>query len=211
MIVTSLEIHTAIGSRLLVGMLCDPQVLALCDDVEVTDFHHPWHRVAFRALRDLQARGAPVDITPVCDEIRRRDAATGRHESVFVDELYLCELALSVRSYRTDYTVEKIDGITHVNGEPVDWRAYIDTIAKLDSLFGRSPLTAFEFTDEQRRDLKHYLVRSDAAALRFHRDHAEEIYRDEPTAEASPEIPDGRERVLAGASPRHGRARRATC
>lgn len=211
MIVTSLEMHTAIGSRLLVGMICDPQVLALCDDVEIDDLHHPWHRTAFRALRDLQARGEPVDITPVCDEIRRRDAVTGHHEGVFVDELYLCEIALATRSYRTDYTVEKVDGITHINGEPVDWDAWLATTAKLDMLFGRSPVDVFNLTPEQRQALKHDLVRADAAALRFHRDHAEEIYRDEPTAEASAEIPVRRERVLAGASPRHGRARRASC
>ena len=193
---------TKIGARLLAGMMTDPEVLALCDDVETNDFNHPHQRCAFAALRELQARGEPIGLFEIAAEIRRRDAFLGTFASDYVDEGVMADWLLETRSYRTDYRVEKHAGRTWINGVEVDWDKYIANAAELER---RVPgcRTVFDMTDEAKANMKISFVRIDAERLQQIRIHLE---TDHDNA-ATEEVPDEHQPIRERCIPHRQRAR----
>jgi hypothetical protein len=57
--------------RLFGALLAEPGVLSWCPDVETDDFTDLHLRFAFAAIRNLQARGAKIDLLTVEDELAR--------------------------------------------------------------------------------------------------------------------------------------------
>lgn len=87
--------------RLLAAMVCDPAVLALCEDVDSEYFHKLWHLEVFMTLRALQAAGAfqvgevftVYDaIAAVGDYLEARDAFLEKNVRSSVDDAFLAEL-----------------------------------------------------------------------------------------------------------------------
>lgn len=104
MILTCLPVE----ARVLVGMLTDPNVLALCDDVESADFVDMRHVVLFYGIRDAQAANGNVDVDSVVDAIQQRaleTGAVGMAEAVgykFIRDLVTNAPAGGLRTIRRD-------------------------------------------------------------------------------------------------------------
>lgn len=82
-----------VEARVLAGMICEPDILDLCDDVESADFVDMRHVVVFNAIRDVQNQGVPVDVDLVLEAIQTRaieQCAFGILEQVNAE--FLCEL-----------------------------------------------------------------------------------------------------------------------
>ncbi|HET9063750.1 MAG TPA: hypothetical protein VFO62_10715 [Candidatus Binatia bacterium] len=93
-----LPVAHALEGRVLVAMLCDSAVLALCEDVESDDFAHSRHRVVFNALRNMQALGLWSTWTVyeavyhLGERLALEDEQLDKHVRDHVDDIYLGEL-----------------------------------------------------------------------------------------------------------------------
>jgi hypothetical protein len=59
-------------ARVLADMICNPDALKLCDEVESADFVDMRHVVILNAIRDVQEQQAAVDVDAVVEAIRHR-------------------------------------------------------------------------------------------------------------------------------------------
>ena len=81
----------AAEASILGGVILQPEALGVLEDLEVDDFYDNRHKVVFAAIRNLEARGAPIDVVTLEDEIRRG----GKLEAIGGPG-FLGELALAV-------------------------------------------------------------------------------------------------------------------
>ena len=94
----SIPFAPELEGRLLAAILSDRAVLDLCDRVEVDDFGELRHNAVFRALRQLQARGAwqaesfGASVTAIGDELAQMDVRDEKHQRDSVDDVFLAEL-----------------------------------------------------------------------------------------------------------------------
>lgn len=61
-----------VEARVLAGMIAEPDVLELCDDVESQDFVDMRHVVVFNAIRDVQNQNTTVNVDLVLEAIQSR-------------------------------------------------------------------------------------------------------------------------------------------
>ncbi len=76
-------------ARLLGAMLCEPDVLSWCDEIELYDFALWTHQEVLKALRNLQARGELVGPLEVFAEIERTDTLSDKHVADTVNAGFL--------------------------------------------------------------------------------------------------------------------------
>ncbi len=178
-------------ARLLAGMICDEVVLEHASTLELADLTNYRAVELLTVMRNLQARGEKLDVIAILDEIERRDFEMDWHVGDRVNGYYLADLILDTQPYNFHYRYEVLDGISHYNGEPIDWQKFIVQaaqvaelvkagaddpirIAAVDRLRARG-LTAHcdravevdELTDEQLDQCKADAVAADIRFLRY--------------------------------------------
>jgi replicative DNA helicase len=97
-----MEPQLHVERRVLAELIANPAAVALADDLEIDDFTNFRHRVAFEALRNLQAAGCAIDILDLADSIAMQDLALGTHAAENVSVGFLGELVQNAERYQAD-------------------------------------------------------------------------------------------------------------
>lgn len=72
-------------NRLLVGMICEPWVLELCEDVQLDDFTEYRHQIAFKLIRRQQHTEGDFTVARYLEAL---DTGTSYESDVVVDMLH---------------------------------------------------------------------------------------------------------------------------
>jgi replicative DNA helicase len=81
------------------AIIARPDNLALLPDLEIGHFHHFKTATAFEAIRNLEAKNSPIDVTTIGDELGR----AGKMDSVGWDFLGECSLRTPVIENAIEY------------------------------------------------------------------------------------------------------------
>lgn len=86
--------------RILAGMMTEPAVFALCDDIETQDFTDFRHWVVLGAIRQLASEGADVGPVEVDDLLRQRDRSGSGAVAESCGIWFLAALVINMEPYR---------------------------------------------------------------------------------------------------------------
>lgn len=91
-------------ARILAACLIRRDIFDYLADLAVEHFTVPQHRIAWMAMRNLQAEGQPIGVIEICDYLEMRDLEDGTHLSDSVNAGWLGALVCTTH----DYTEERL-------------------------------------------------------------------------------------------------------